>query len=118
MKCHCVFIPNGLLANIYIPSVAQNGKGGINISGLEEERQWLLMPYRLTNGTLPVLYGDNIYTPSTVIVQLNGVNNIFNLHMISTRIDIKYKFGLTASLFKTNKCKEYMEANANRWSCN
>ena len=37
MKCQGVFIPNGLLANIYITSVAQNEKCVINISGLEED---------------------------------------------------------------------------------
>ena len=36
MKYQGVFIPNGLLENIYIISVAQNDKGVINISGLEE----------------------------------------------------------------------------------
>ena len=100
MKCQGVFIPNGLLANIYIASVAQNDKGVINISGLEEELQRLLMPYRLSNGALPVLYGDNIYDLSTVIAKPNGVKNIFNFRINSARIDIEHKFGLMTSLFK------------------
>ena len=37
MKCQGIFIPNGSLSNIYITSVAQNEKGVIKISGLEEE---------------------------------------------------------------------------------
>ena len=56
MKSQGVFIRNGLLENIYINSVAQNDKGVINISGLEEELQRLLMPYRLSNDALPVIY--------------------------------------------------------------
>ena len=77
MKCQGVFIPNVLLANIYITPIAQNDKGVINISGLEEELQRLLMPYRLSNGALPVLYGDNIYDPSTLIAKSNSVKNRF-----------------------------------------
>ena len=93
MKCQGVFIPNSLLANNYITSVAQNYKVVINISGLEEELQRLLMPYRLSNGALPVLYGDDLYYPSTVVAKSNGVKNIFNLRINSARIDIKHKFG-------------------------
>ena len=58
------------------------------------------MPYRLSHGGLPVLYGDDIYDPLTVIVNSNGVKNIFNLRMNSARIDIEHEFGLTTSLFK------------------
>ena len=58
------------------------------------------MPYRISNDALPVLYGDDIYDPSTVIAKSNGVKNIFNLRMNSARIDIEHKFGLTASPFK------------------
>ena len=100
MKCQGVFIPNGLLANIYLTSVAQNDKGVINISGLEAELQRLLIPHRLTNGALPVLYADDIYDPSTVVSKSNGVKNIFNLRMNSARVDIEHQFGLTASLFR------------------
>ena len=58
------------------------------------------MPYRLSNGALPVLYGDDIYNPSTVIAKSNGAKNIFNLRMNSACIDIEHEFGLTTSLFK------------------
>ena len=100
MKCQGVFIPNGLLEKIYITSVAKNDKGVINIYGLEEELQLLLMPYRISNGALPVLYGDDIYDSSTVISKSNSVKNISNLRMNSARIDIEHEFGLTTSLFK------------------
>ena len=100
IKCQGVFIPNGLLTNIYITSVAQNDKCVINITGLEAELQRLLIPHRLTNGALPVLYADDIYDPSTVVSKSNGVKNILNLRMNSARVDIEHQFGLTASLFR------------------
>ena len=105
MECQGIFIPNSFLANIYITSVAQNDKGGINISILEEELQRLLMPYRLFIGDLPVLYGDGIYHPSTVITKSNSVKNIFSLRINSARIDIEHEFGLKSSLFKQQSVK-------------
>ena len=58
------------------------------------------MPYRLSNGALPVIFGDDIYDPSTVIAKSNGVKIIFNLRMNSARIDTQNEFRLTTSLFK------------------
>ena len=62
MKAQGVFLPNGILGNIFLTSVAQNDKGAIDISGLEEELERLLRYEFLTNGMLPALYADDIYT--------------------------------------------------------
>ena len=67
MKAQGVFLPNGMLANIFLSSVAQNDKGIINISGLEEELERLLSNSVLQNGMLPALYANYIYNFSTVI---------------------------------------------------
>ena len=105
MKCQAVFFPNGMLGSTFFTSVAQNDKGVINISGLEEELQRLLMPHVLENGLLPVLYADDIYSPSTVIVKANGVSDLFHIRMNSARVDIEHEFGLTASLWKRLRVK-------------
>ena len=94
------FFPNGMLGSVYFSSVAQNDKGVINISGLEEELERLLLPTQLNNGTLPALYADDIYLPSTVIVKGNGQDGYFNSRMNSARVDVEHEFGLTAALFK------------------
>jgi len=46
-----------MLGNAYFTSVAQNDTGVINISGLEEELELLLVPHVLDNDILPALYG-------------------------------------------------------------
>ena len=94
------FFPNGMLGNCFFASVAQNDKDLINISGLEEELERLLLPHPLQNGTLLVLYADDIYDPSTVIVKANGVSNVFHTRLNGARVDLDHEFGLTSSLFK------------------
>ena len=68
MKCQGVFVPNGMLTNVYFKSLAQNDKGLIHITGLEEELGGLLEEARLPNGSYPVVYADDIYEGSTVII--------------------------------------------------
>ena len=99
MKCQGTFFPNGMLGNCFFSSVAQNDKGLINISGLEEELERLLLPHPLQNGVLPVLYADDIYDPSTVIAKANGISNLFHTRLNGARVDLEHEFGLTASLF-------------------
>jgi len=100
MKCQGTFFPNGMLGNAFFTSVSQNDKGVINISGLEEELQRLLLSHQLHDGVLPALYADDIYDVSTVIVKKNGVDDLFHIRMNAGRIDIEHEFGLTASLWK------------------
>ncbi len=100
MKCQGTFFPNGMLGNAYFTSVAQNAKAVINISGLEEELERLLVPHALDNDILPALYADDIYEGSTVIVKKNGVDDIFHILMNAGRIDVEHEFGLIVSLFK------------------
>ena len=95
-----MFFSNGILANCYFLSVAQNDKGGIDISGLEEELERLLLSCQLANGILSALYADKIYDPSTVIVKRNGRGDCSHLRMNSVRVDTEHKFGLTLYLFK------------------
>ena len=52
-----------MLGSFYFFSVAQNNKGVINILGLEEELEQLLLPDQLDNGT------DNVYLTLTFIVK-------------------------------------------------
>ena len=94
-----------MLCNIFLTSVAQNDKGVINISGLEEELERILTPQVLMNGMLPALYADDIYNYSTVICKSSRDRSVFEKRMSSGRVDIEHEFGLTASLFKRLQVK-------------
>jgi hypothetical protein len=65
-----------MVGNVCFSSVAQNDKGVVNISGIEEELERILTPYKIQDehGTefFSALYGDEIYELSSVIVKRNG----------------------------------------------
>jgi len=103
-KTQALHLPDGMVGNVYFSSVAQNDKGVVNISGIEEELERILTPYKIQDehGTefFPALYGDEIYELSSVIVKRNGANDKLHDRLTSARIDIEHLFGVTASLFK------------------
>jgi len=101
MKSQAVLLPNGMVGSTYFTSVAQNDKGLVNISGIEEELEIALENYKLHNDTqYPALYGDEIYEISSVIVRRNrGQGTLFE-NLTSARIDIEHIFGSTAMLWK------------------
>ena len=100
MKTQAVFLPNGMLANLFFASVAQNDKGMVNISGLEPEIERVLAGHALdAAGTLPAIYGDDIYEISTVIVRMVGIG-AFQALMKYIRMDIEHMFGAVAGYFK------------------
>ena len=106
MKNQCVLFPNGMLGSIFTASMSQNDKGVVNISGVAEELERLLHPWRLSDGILPALYGDDIYEMTTTIVKkLPGIENLFHQHLSMARMDIEHKFGLAATLFKRLEVK-------------
>jgi hypothetical protein len=76
-KTQALHLPDGMVGNVYFSSVAQNDKGVVNISGIEEELlERILTPYKIQDeyGTdfFSALYGDEIYELSSVIVKRNG----------------------------------------------
>ena len=99
MKSQAVLLPNGMVGSTYFTSVAQNDKGLVNISGIEEELEIALENYKLFNDTqYPALYGDEIYEISSVIVRQNrGQGTLFE-NLTSACIDIEHIFGSTAML--------------------
>ena len=100
MKTQAVFLPNGMLANLFFASVSQNDKGMVNISGLEPELERVLNGLPLDAiGTLPAIYGDDIYDISSVIVKMVGIG-AFQTLMKYIRMDIEHMFGGVAGLFK------------------
>ena len=80
--------------------MAQNDKGTINISDLEEELELLLQLNQLPNCTIPALYDVDIYADSTDIVNGNQNDGYFHARMNVCRTAVEHEFGLTASLFK------------------
>ena len=100
MKTQAVYLPNGMVANVFFTSISQNDNGVINISGLEEELERVLQDEVLANNVLPALYGDEIYNISTVIVKRNGAQDEFHDRMTAARIDHEHMFGSCNKLFK------------------
>jgi len=83
MKNQAIFLPNGMLGAIYTTSTAQNDEGVVNISGIAEELERVLEPWKILipNGgsIFPAVYGDDIYDISTVIVKrIRGVLQEFH----------------------------------------
>ena len=106
MKSQVLAIPNGIVASLFFTSLTDNDKGVINISGIEEELERVLQPYRLHNNTVfPAIYGDQIYDVSSVIVQSGGRNDDFHIRMNSSRIDIEHMFGARNNLWKRDRVK-------------
>jgi hypothetical protein len=100
MKTQGVFFPNGMLGNLFFDSVAQNDKGLVNISGIEEELERTLERYKLYDGTVyPCVYADDIYIISTVITKKTE-DNLFHTRMNGCRVDIEHEFGLVSSMIK------------------
>ena len=105
MKAHGVFMPNGMLANTFLVSVAQNNKGVANISSLEEDLERLLSHSGLQNGMLHAVYANDIYDYSTVVCKSASDGSVFKKRITPARVDIEHKFGLTSSLFKQLQVK-------------
>ena len=57
-----------MIRSCFFTSVANNNKGIVNISGIEEELERVLDNYRLLDSKLPLLLSDSIYEISTVIM--------------------------------------------------
>ena len=51
-------------------SISQNDLGVVNISGIVEELERVLGDHALTDGILPVIYGDDIYESCTTILRI------------------------------------------------
>ena len=104
IKNQALLLPNGMLGSIYTTSLAQNDKGVVNISGIAEELERVLEPWKIPFGdgsVFPAVYGDDIYDVSSVIVKrVRGVQPLFHQRMTKSRIDIEHEFGLVSNLFK------------------
>ena len=100
MKTQAVHLPNGMLGHVWFSSIAHNDKGTLNLSALEPELMNAFDNFRTDSNELPAFFGDEIYTPSQVLVKRNGQNGIFYERLTSTRTDIEHGFGLNSSLWK------------------
>ena len=101
LKSQIVILPNGMICHAWIHSVAQNDRGMINLSGLEEYMRDILTDIRLGEGRmLPALFGDSIYMPSEVIIIKGDNDGIYFNKMNRLREKIEHEFGLFQSLWK------------------
>ena len=96
LKTQVVMLPNGMVGHAAIHSIAQNDRGMVNLTGIEEYLRDIFQDQRLGNALLyPALFGDKIYQASEVII-MNDDNqdNVFMRRMNSTREKIEHLFGL------------------------
>ena len=69
LKTQVLLLPNGIVGHCWVHSMAQNDRGLINLSGLEEYMRDVLNPYRIGDFMmLPATYADSIYVPSEVVI--------------------------------------------------
>lgn len=100
VKLQGLLLPNGKIGHVWCHSVAQNDRGMINISGLEEYLRDILQPYRVGEATLPAVYGDGIYVPSEVVINRGDNNGLYFCRMNAVCEKIEHKFGLFTSIWK------------------
>ena len=102
MKTQVVLLPNGMVGHAFVTPIAQNDKGVMNISGLEEHLAQILQPL---DGTflLPALYADDIYDPSGVLVKRGRPEDdekAYFLKCNAGREKIEHEFGAWWNLWK------------------
>ena len=100
MKTQALHMPNGMIGNVWHCSVSHNDKGAINLSGLEPELIRAFRDERLTDGTYPVMFADEIYMPSQVLVKRSRREGDLWERLTSSRIYVEHIFGTTSSLWK------------------
>ena len=101
LKTQVVLLPNGMCGHCWVHSIAQNDRGLINLSGLEEYMKSILEPFRVgTLLLLPATYGDSIYLPSDVILVKGNNNGVYFNRMNSLREKIEHENGLFVNLWR------------------
>ena len=71
-------LPNGMVGHAAIHSIAQNDRGLVNLTGIEEYLHDVLQGQQLGNSLLfPALFGDKLQTDNsrtTCVVQLSPLS--------------------------------------------
>ena len=49
MKIRAIYLPNGMVSNVFFTAISQNNNGLIKISGIEEELERVLQNYKLSD---------------------------------------------------------------------
>ena len=107
LKAQVVFLPNGMVGSIYVASLAQNDRGMVNLSGLNDYLVYLLHEVLLPPQFQfhPAIYGDGIYTVMLCIIsrftgQLSPQERAMNIRMAGVRMSIEHCLGLHHIRFK------------------
>ena len=89
-----------MVGHAVIHSIAQNDRGLVNLTGIEEYLRDILQGQRLGNALLfSALFGDKIYQASETIIMNDGAyDNAYMLHMNSLRENNEHIFGLFSVL--------------------
>ena len=100
MKTQVLLLPNGIVGHCWVHSMAQNDRGLINLSGLEEYMRDILNPYRIGNMMmLPATYADSIYVPSEVVIVKGLHTGLYFDRMNALREKIEHENGLFVNLW-------------------
>ena len=104
LKSQVLLLPNGMVGHCWVHSIAQNDRGLINLSGLEEYMRNVLEPHRIGNLLLlPATYADSIYLASEVILVKGNNNGVYFDRMNSLREKIEHENDLYVKLWRRIK---------------
>ena len=101
VKTQVLLLPNGMCGHCWVHSMAQNDKGVINLSGLEEYMKDVLDPFRVGNCLmLPATYADSIYMASEVVIVKGDNTGVYFDRMNGLREKIEHENGLFVNLWR------------------
>ena len=101
LKSQVLLLPNGMSGHVWVHSIAQNDRGLINISGLEEYMRDVLELHWIGNLLLlPATYADSIYLPSEVILVKGNNHGLYFDRMNGLREKIEHDNALFVNLWR------------------
>ena len=103
LRVQSITLPNGMFGNIFVATAAQNDRGLLNISGIQEAYQALFDEHQIyvRGQYYPALAGDDTYNHSLIVVRsYGGQNDGFRECFKSARVKIEHHFGYVMSLWR------------------
>ena len=106
LRVQAVTLPNGMFGHIYVSTAAQNDRGILNLSGVQEAlvSEFDRVGLRIRGMWYPALGGDDIYSHSEVIISTHH-GDVIRHPLKSARVRIEHHFGLVMSLWKLLMCR-------------
>jgi hypothetical protein len=102
LRAQVVTLPNGMFGSVYVTTAAQNDRGVLNISGIQEGYQRAFDESGIrVRGYYPALIGDDTYVHSQIVVRsYPGQNDGFRECFKTGRIRIEHHLGYVMALWR------------------